>query len=115
MDGLNIQYDNQLQNVKGVLSEALYSGYMSDVTLVSDDLEHLSAHKLILAACSPVLRKILVDDSSQTSQILYLKGISSNFIKMILKFVYNGQVNIDSLEAPIFLKMLQEFEIFTKL
>ena len=63
MNGFNIQYDNQLQNVKGVLSEALYSGYMSDVTLVSNDLKHMSGYKLILAACSPVLRKILVDDS----------------------------------------------------
>ena len=65
MNGFNIQYDNQLQNVKGVLYEALYSGYMSDVTLVSDDLKHMSAHKLILAACSPVLRKILVDSLTQ--------------------------------------------------
>ena len=111
MNCLNIEYDNQIQNVKGLLSEALYSGYMADVTLVSDDLIHITAHKFILAACSPVFRSILVDDSAQMSQILYLKGISSNFIRMMLTYVYKGQVNIDSLEAPIFLKNLQEFQI----
>ena len=83
MNSLNIQFNSQLQNVKGLLSEALHSGYMADVTLVSDDLKHISAHKFILAACSPVFRNILVDDSSQSSQILYLKGISSDFIRII--------------------------------
>ena len=112
MNCLNIEYDNQIRNVKELLSEALYSGYMADVTLVSDDLIHITAHKFILAACSPVFRNILVEDSSQMSQILYLKGISSNFIRMMLTFVYKGQVNIDSIEAPIFLKNLQEFQIY---
>ena len=111
MNSLNIQFNNQLKNVKGLLSEALHSGYMADVTLVSDDLKHMSAHKLILAACSPVFRNILVDDSSQNGQILYLKGISSYFINIILKFVYNGEVNVDALEAPAILKILQEFRI----
>ena len=111
MNSLNIQFNNQIQNVKGLLSEALHSGYMADVTLVSDDLKHMSAHKFILAACSPVFRNILVDDSSQSSQILYLKGISFDFLRNILKFVYNGEVNIDSIEAPAFLKILQEFQI----
>ena len=72
MNCLNIEFNNQVQNVKDLLSDALYSGYMADVTLVSDDLKHISAHKFILAACSPVFRSILVDDSSQSSQILYL-------------------------------------------
>ena len=110
MNSLNIQFNNQVKNVKGLLSEALHSGYMADVTLVSDDLKHISAHKFILAACSPVFRSILIDDSSK-SHILYLKGISSEFIRIMLKFVYSGEVNIDSLEAPTFMKILQEFQI----
>ena len=102
MNSLNLQFNSQLQNVKGLLSEALHSGYMADVTLVSDDLKHISAHKFILAACSPVFRSILVDDSSQSSQILYLKGISSDYIRIMLKFIYSGEVNIDLLKAPAF-------------
>ena len=111
MNDLNIQFNNHLQNVKGLLPEALRTGYLADVTLVSDDLKHMSSHRLILAACSPVFRDILSEDVSQSNQILYLKGISSNYLKTLLSFVYNGEVNIDSLDAPTFLKILDEFQI----
>ena len=114
MESLNLQFNNQLRNVQGLLDEALDSGYLADVTLVSDNLENIPAHKFLLAASSPVLRKILeCNDSSQSSQILYLKGISSHYVKKLLRFVYHGQVTIKATESENLCAILQELKILS--
>ena len=44
--------------------------HFTDVTLVSDDNKHLSAHKIVLAASSPLLSEILFANDHQVPVLL---------------------------------------------
>ena len=50
------------------------TGFVS-VTLVSEDLKQLKAHKVILSASSPVLRQILLQNPQQ-HPIIFLSSVS---------------------------------------
>ena len=52
----------------------LYERVFSDVTLVCDDQTQLQAHKIVLSACSPVLKKILLNNPHQ-HPLIYLRGV----------------------------------------
>ena len=66
-----------------------------DVTLCCDNgRDTLPAHKLILAACSPLFRSILAHQKCQQNPFLYLKGINLRELQAVLDFVYYGEVNV---------------------
>ena len=49
----------------------------SDITLVSEEGQHINAHKTILANSSSVLRSILVE-SKYPVPLIYFKGVKFN-------------------------------------
>ena len=73
-----------------------------DVTLVSDDLKQMKAHKVILSACSSVLREIL-RLNPQKHPIIYLSGISYKEMQSLISFVYLGQTEIEQSDLEHFL------------
>jgi len=93
------------KNIKSLRDEQKYF----DVTLVSDDGEIFSAHKLILASQSEKLNKILsqMTMSSTNSQTIYLIGISGCDLSDILDFMYVGHVKISQEKLMNFLKAAQ--------
>ena len=64
-----------------------------NVTLVTDDEIQIEAHKVILAASSPFLGDIL-KKSPHKHPLIYLSGISSINLSLILDYVYFGQVQL---------------------
>ena len=66
---------------------------MSDVTLITDDKVNILAHKIILSSCSNVFNFIL-KESKQSNPLLYLGGISSVNLGLILDYIYHGEVNV---------------------
>jgi len=93
------------KNIRSLRDEQKYF----DVTLVSDDGEIFSAHKLILASQSEKLNKILsqMTMSSTNSQTIYLIGISGCELSDILDFMYVGHVKISQEKLMNFLKAAQ--------
>lgn len=83
----------------------------SDVTLVSDDLVENQAHRLVLSACSPVFRKLLISTASAKHPLLYLKGVKDDQLKSILEFVYFGSTKLDEDKVDDFVKAGQELQI----
>ena len=51
-------------------------GKHSDVTLVCDDQTQFKAHKVVLSAWSPIIKKIIDTNPSQ-HPLIYLRGIES--------------------------------------
>ena len=58
-----------------------------DVTLVSSDYKQVSAHRLVLSACSDYFRNILTH-SKHSNPLLCLEGITSNEISQVLDYIY---------------------------
>ena len=81
-----------------------------DVTLACEDEEQVSAHKVILSACSPFFRNILKKNPHQ-HPLLYLKGVKYRELQNILTFIYLGEVSVSQDELNTFLSIAEELHV----
>ena len=86
--------------------------YLHDVTLVSDDHKQVSAHKLVLSACSEYFRNIFQHNNKPNAHpLLCLDGISSTDLENIVEYIYNGQIQIYQDQLDRFLEVAQRFRL----
>ena len=81
-----------------------------DVTLVSDDETQISAHKLVLSACSDFFKSIL-RNNSHSHPLLYLSGIHSTNLSLILDYIYQGEAQIYQEHLDSFLDVARKLKI----
>ena len=84
--------------------------YLHDVTLVCDDNSQVSAHKLVLSACSEYF-KTLFRNNIQASPLVCLGGISEPELNSILDYMYNGEAKIFQENLENFLSVAQRFKV----
>ena len=77
-------------SIESIRREADYC----DVTLVSDDQIQIKAHKVIISACSPFFNNIFKSNPHQ-HPLIYLNGVKERNLKLILDYIYTGQVQIE--------------------
>jgi len=80
-----------------------------DVTLACEDSQ-ISAHKVILSACSPFFRSVLRKNPHQ-HPLLYLKGVKLTELHAVLNFMYQGEVNVAQEELNSFLAVAEELRV----
>jgi len=80
-----------------------------DVTLACED-NQLSAHKVILSACSPFFRNILRRNPHQ-HPLLYLRGVRHSDLQSVLNFMYHGEVNVAQEELNSFLAVAEDLKV----
>ena len=68
------------------------------------------AHKLILSACSPMLRSML-KRNDHPKPIIFLHGIRFCDVAAILTFMYRGEVNINQEDLNTFLVAAEELRV----
>lgn len=81
-----------------------------DVTLVCDDSRQFHAHKVILSACSPVFRQMLLKNP-HPKPLIFLKGIRFEELETILKFMYLGQAQLPQEDLSAFLGAAKELQV----
>ena len=81
-----------------------------DVTLATDDGQHIQAHKMILSAGSDFFSDIFMK-SNHTNMLIYLKGISSAELEHVTDFLYNGETFITQEELKQFLETAQDLQV----
>ena len=82
----------------------------TDITLVSDDLLPIEAHKFILSSSSCVLQKLLQMDLSP-KPVLFLRGIKNYELQALMQFLYLGETSIGVSTVERFLKIAKDLEI----
>eukprot|EP00091_Calanus_sinicus_P014719 TRINITY_DN32368_c0_g1_i1.p2 TRINITY_DN32368_c0_g1~~TRINITY_DN32368_c0_g1_i1.p2 ORF type:complete len:147 (-),score=42.09 TRINITY_DN32368_c0_g1_i1:1099-1539(-) len=82
----------------------------SDVTLACNNNKQVKAHKVILGACSPFFKEILLKNPHQ-HPLIYLKGIGIDDLEAIIKFIYQGQTSISETNLDSFLASAQELQV----
>lgn len=67
-------------------------------------------HKLLIFACSPVLRTILTQNPS-AHPIIYITDIKLPILQALLKYIYQGEVQISKSDLVSFMKAADSFQI----
>ena len=80
----------------------------TDVTLACDDNQSIHAHKLMLAAGSPVFRDIL---RKHPHPLIYIRGVNSSQLEEMLTFIYYGETSLLEGDLEKFLALAEEFKI----
>ena len=83
-----------------------------DILLISTDFIPIKAHKTVLFAGSNFFKTLFNIELDQASNsVLYLKGINSSDLNLILAFIYLGEVNIPEDRVDDFLNIASELEL----
>jgi len=97
-------------NVSKSFSLLRNEDYLQDVTLVSDDHNKVKAHKLVLSACSEYFRDIF-KNNPHSHPLLCLDGITSEELKNIMDYIYNGEVKVFQENLERFLVVAQRLKL----
>ena len=82
----------------------------ADVTLVSDDLTEVEAHKTVLSNASTLLKKLL-KIKSVNHPILFLRGINGKDLESIVQFIYLGETIIHEDRIQEFANIAENLKI----
>ena len=106
----SLKWNDFHSNVSSSFSALRNEDYLHDVTLVTDDDHHVSAHKLVLSACSDYFKSIF-KKSKHANPLLCLDGINSKDVSNVLDYVYNGEVQIYQEDLDHFLMIAEKFKL----
>ena len=107
---LNLSWNEFEKCASNTFKELLEETDFADVTLVSDDLFQIKAHKVVLSACSSVLKKILQVTPKQ-NPVIFLGGIPYKEMKCLIQFMYLGQTEINEDDLNIFMNAAAKLDI----
>jgi len=99
-----IQWNDFQQNIVTSFISLKDDQNLLDVTLVCEDGKKIEAHRIALVASSPFFHNIL-KATIHTHPMIYMRGVKSKEIKLILDFMYKGEVSIDISDLNIFLAL----------
>ena len=105
-----IEWDQFESSLSRNYSQIRQDNNFSDVTLVSDDEDSFPAHKFVLAGSSSFFQNILKKNPHPVP-LLYLSGVSSQYLKHALDFIYEGKVEIDQQNLSQFLSVGEKLKI----
>ena len=105
-----VTWDSYQDHLKSTMQEIMTSTEYTDVTLVSDDLHSVRAHKVILSAVSPVLKSILNNVTEKNSAI-YLRGIMYQDLQSIMEYIYLGETTLSQEKINEFLNIARNLQV----
>jgi len=106
----NLQWDDYQSNMTECFNQFRAGNLFFDVTLVCDDKIPINAHKLLLSACSPFFQSVL-NQNSHSHPWIYLKGTKSKDLKLIVDFMYTGEIEIEADDVQNFFAIAKELQI----
>ena len=110
MEKFNLKWNDFLANLSNSFRTLRKENHFYDVTLVSDDDQVVSAHKVVLSASSEFFKSILrIADHSKP--MIYLSGVDSKELNHILDYIYEGEVQLYQGDLDNFLNVAQKLKI----
>ena len=82
-----------------------------DVTLVSDDEVHISAHKVVLSSCSPFFKNILKKTKHSSNPLIFLHDMKSEDLQHVMDYIYQGQVMVPQQQFDEFMKLSKKLQL----
>ena len=110
MEKFCLKWNEFQSNVSKTFSYFRNEENFFDVTLVSDDHQHIAAHKLVLSASSKFFKDILCK-TQHSNPLIYLSGFSSKDLNLVMDYIYQGEVQIYQNDLDHFLDVAQKLNI----
>ena len=110
MEKFSLKWNDFTSNTSKAFSSLRHEDYLHNVTLVSNDNQQVSAHKLVLSACSEYFRSIF-RNSPNNHPFLCLDGVTKQDLTNIMDYMYNGEVHVYQDDLDRFLNMAERFKL----
>ena len=107
---LCLQWNDFRDNVINAFGSLREDNNFADVTLACEDGKQLEAHKVILAASSPVFEDIL-RRNKHAHPLIFMRGVKSEDLSAIIDFLYCGEANVYQENLDSFLAISQELQL----
>ena len=82
----------------------------SDVTLVCENHQQIKAHRVILSACSPFFRSMLLS-SKHSHSMIYMRGVNAKDLVAIVDYIYHGEAEICKEDLDGFLALADSLQL----
>ena len=106
-----IRCDSFPSKLAGVVQNIFDTSDYSDVSLICDNNKVIRAHQFILGSNSQVFREILKYNNIATHPWIYLNGVDYDILLMVVKYLYFGEVAVDSGDLTDFFKVASDFKL----
>ena len=106
----SLRWNDFHSNVSKTFSALRTEEDFQDVTLVSADLQQVSAHKVVLSACSKYFKNIL-QQNRHSNPLLCLDGVTSSELQSVLDYIYQGEVQVYQENLDRFLAVAERFQL----
>ena len=106
----SLKWNDFATNVSNSFSRLRQETRLYDVTLVSNDHQQVSAHKLVLSACSEVFSTIF-NINNGSNMMLYLDSVDVRELNFMLDYIYQGEVQIQQEYLDRFLELATKFKL----
>merc|ERR1712179_231012 len=110
MDKFCLNWNGYDANIRESFKKLREGQGLSDVTLVTDDGQHIKAHKIILSVGSYFFSDMFMK-SNHSNMLVYLKGISSDKLEPVIDFIYNGEAFITQERMKAFIETGKELKV----
>ena len=108
---LCLQWNDFQDNIKSTFENLREDKDFTDVTLVCEDVcQQVEAHKVILAASSPLLKKLL-SKNKHPHPLIYMMGVKFDDIFAIMDFFCRGEANVFQENLDSFLAIAEELQL----
>jgi len=109
---LTLHYGKHHATIADEIKTCFSSENYADMTFICDDKTTLSAHKLIMASASPLVRRILGESVHENGpSVVLIPGIKSTHLRHLLDFLYHGQACIKSNELDSIQELFELLQI----
>ena len=107
---LCLQWNDFQDNIKSAFGNLREDSDFADVTLACEDGQQVEAHKVILAASSPFLQKLL-GGMKHPHPLIYMRGVKFDTLLAIVDFLYRGEANVFQDHLDSFLAIAKELQL----
>jgi len=97
------------KNLNKVFSDLRRDEHFCDVTIACEDLQ-LQAHRVVLSAGSQLFNSIL-KKHSHPYPLIYLSSVKAHDMKLLLDFMYSGEVTLEGDHLQSFIAVAEEFKV----
>ena len=105
-----LKWNDFQQNITKSFGKLREDPDFSDVTLVCEDGQQLSVHKIILAASSPLFHNMFVQNK-HGHPLVYMRGMKSEDLVSIIDFIYYGEASVNQEDLDKFLVLAEELKL----